>query len=116
MTCPEPFAPVCVDEASQIGEQRRRPMHLVNDNELAGLCGQKRPRIRELGDISWVFEIKINRGPLVGDLAGKRRFSDLPRAEEGDRRLTCKRVDDPCLRSSSNQQPTIHSCKLHMQY
>ncbi len=91
-------------------------MHLVDDNELAGLCWKKRTRIRELGDISRVFEIKIDRRALVGDLTSKRCLSDLPRAEEDDRRLTCERVNNPCLRSSGNQRPTIHPCKLNVKY
>ncbi len=91
-------------------------MHLVDDNELAGLCWKERTRIRELGDISRVFEIKIDGRALVGDLTSKRCLLNLPRAEEDNRRLACERVNNPCLRSSGNQQSTKHPCKLNMKY
>ncbi len=91
-------------------------MHLIDHNKLAGLCRKKRARIRELGDVSRVLEIEIYRRPLLGELASKRSLSDLSWAKEDDCRLACERVDNPCLRSSSNQRGAIHPCKLKTKY
>jgi hypothetical protein len=85
-------------------------VHLVEDHEAGGQCPKIGVGVGEPALVRRTFEVEIHRapGPRVGDLAGKRRLTDLARAEEDDRRRARQAV-------TNNGKPTTrdHACKFN---
>ena len=88
------LAPGLVDHAAQRFEQARRPVDLIEDDELPGMVGEVQGRLRQASAVSDGLQVQIDRWSLLGDRQRERGLAGLSWAEDGDgRRLLQQRGD-----------------------
>jgi hypothetical protein len=94
--CPLFRTPARVDDAAEDGEETRRAVDLVEDDEAVGVLREERFGVFDPCAILGVSEVEIQRrvqipGPSCREVAGKRRLPDLPRPDEPDDRCAPQR-------------------------
>ena len=76
-------AAALVNLPAQHSEEIGHPLDLVQDHQPVGMELEIPPRIREAGDIPWIFEIEVQAvGGFGRDCAGERGLPDLARTEK----------------------------------
>ena len=75
-------------------------MNLVEDHQLAFVIGKVADGIGQLGPVSLVLQVQIDRRPCFSNLQGKRRFADLSRSEQDHCRGMSEQVIEACAEAS----------------
>lgn len=79
-----PAAAAPVYETTQVLEQARQPMDLIEYDQLVLVLGEIELRLSKLGAVRVGLEVEIDRGALFAYGERKRRLADLPRPDESD--------------------------------
>lgn len=93
-----------IDDAAQGLEQRGRPVDLVDDDELADLCAEKRISVCEATLIRGAFQVEVCRAglSLCCELASEGGLTDLARPEQDDARHVLEPSFDQPFDTSGN--------------
>ena len=101
-----PRAPACppapVDQASQLLKQLGRAVDLVENDEAILVLGEEQVRIGELGPVGAGLQVEVEGLHLLRDRVGQGGLADLPRPDQGNRRLALQGGSGQLICSASN--------------
>src|SRR5919106_1339576 len=114
-----PAPPSGVDKPSQVPEELRHALDLVEDDELVLVSRQIELRLGELGPIGFGLEIEIDRRPRLGDFERQRSLARLTRPQQRRRRGfgqgSSERGEEPAGNHPCNYGVTLQKCKDRIQ-
>ena len=84
---PLPGLPAFIDDAAQRGEQPRHPVHLVENEQAAGVLVAVLLDIADLGEIARPFQVHVGGIAFASELPGEGRLAGLTRSEQDHRRI-----------------------------
>ena len=91
-----------IDQPTERLEQTRQALHLVKDDELAGIAGQQGPWLAQQGEVFRVLKVETDGIATGGNAMGQGGFPHLPRPEETHRRLFRQGEFDGSLQPARN--------------
>lgn len=85
-----PLATVLINHTAHFLKDFRNFVDFIQHDQFVAVLAKVIPGVAQLDAVTLGFQIQIDGRPGFGDLVGKGRLANLPRANDGDSRKTVR--------------------------